>query len=68
MKVRLAPVWLLLLVVSTVAARAETVETFTLHGAHGIVMIPDDWNGGLFIYAHGYSADERLLQPFSPRT
>lgn len=46
------------------AAQWRTVDTFTIKGAHGLIVIPEDWNGSLFIYAHGYSADRRLLQPF----
>jgi len=30
------------------------------------MIIPENWNGSLFIYAHGYSADARLLKPFPP--
>jgi pimeloyl-ACP methyl ester carboxylesterase len=58
---------LLLAVVAASTARAqnfESVETVNLKGAYGVVVIPKDWNGSLFIYAHGYSADERILQPF----
>lgn len=42
----------------------ETVEAVTIKGAHGLIIVPENWNGSLFVYAHGYSADERLLQPF----
>jgi hypothetical protein len=28
--------------------------------------VPENWNGSLFIYAHGYSADQRLITPFPP--
>src|SRR5262245_41973709 len=57
---------LILCLVSTVPAAAQwkTVDTFTIKGAHGIIIIPNKWNGSLFIYAHGYSADQRLIQPF----
>src|SRR6185369_384351 len=41
-----------------------TVDNPTIEGAHDLILIPNDWNGSLFIYAHGYSADERLLEPF----
>ena len=27
-------------------------------------LVPDNWNGSLFIYAHGYSADHRMITPF----
>src|SRR5437867_1063805 len=46
------------------AAAQFTVDNPTIEGAHGLILIPQNWNGSLFIYAHGYSADERLLQPF----
>ena len=57
---------LLLVLVTTVpaAAQFQTVEPVTIKGAYGLIVIPDNWNGSLFIYAHGYSADNRLLQPF----
>jgi pimeloyl-ACP methyl ester carboxylesterase len=45
-------------------AQWERVETVELKGAYGLVIVPDNWNGSLFIYAHGYSADSRLIQPF----
>ncbi|HWP65639.1 MAG TPA: DUF6351 family protein [Candidatus Limnocylindria bacterium] len=51
---------------SAAAAAWRTVDTFTLKGAHGFIAIPEDWNGGLFLYAHGYSADRRLLAPIPP--
>ncbi len=54
---------LALLLAAVPAAAQERVETFTLKGAHGYILIPADWNGSLFIYARGYSADSRILQP-----
>jgi hypothetical protein len=39
------------------AAQWRTVDTFTIKGAHGLIVVPENWNGGLFIYAHGYSRD-----------
>lgn len=47
------------------AARAQlaTVETVKIGGAYGLIAIPAAWNGSLFIYAHGYTADERFLAP-----
>ena len=44
----------------------KTVDTFAIKGAQGLIIIPENWNGSLFIYAHGYSADARLLKPFPP--
>jgi pimeloyl-ACP methyl ester carboxylesterase len=54
----------LLATVRPAAAQWETVETFTLKGAHGVIVVPENWNGGLFVYAHGYSADSRIIEPF----
>jgi len=56
----------LLLTSGSAHAQWQTVDTFTIKGAHGIIIIPENWNGGLFIYAHGYSADERIIEPFPP--
>ncbi len=47
-------------------AQGLKTDTPTIKGAHGLILIPQNWNGSLFIYAHGYSADERLLQPPDP--
>lgn len=55
-----------LLLAAPAAAQWKTVDTFSIKGAHGVIVIPENWNGGLFVYAHGYSADERLLQPIPP--
>ena len=57
---------LVLLVAPAAAQSFKTVDTFTIEGAHGVIIIPDNWNGSLFIYAHGYTADERFLKPFPP--
>jgi hypothetical protein len=48
------------------AAQWRTVDTFTIKGAPGLIVIPENWNGGLFLYAHGYSADRRLIAPIPP--
>ena len=45
-------------------AQWKTVETVEIKGAHALIIVPENWNGGLFIYAHGYSADRRILAPF----
>jgi hypothetical protein len=50
------------------SAQFRTVEAPTIKGAYGLIMIPENWNGSLFIYAHGYSADERLTKPFPTDT
>ena len=58
---------LVLAVVATVIAGrpadARTVEVFSIKGAQNAIIMPDQWNGDLFIYAHGYSADKRILAP-----
>jgi hypothetical protein len=41
-----------------------TIEPVEIKGAYGLIIVPENWNGGLFIYAHGYSADQRLVAPF----
>ncbi|HJQ83079.1 MAG TPA: DUF6351 family protein [Candidatus Binatia bacterium] len=46
------------------AAQFETVEAFELKGAQNLIIVPENWNGSLFIYAHGYSADQRIIAPF----
>jgi len=50
------------------AAGAATVERVELRGAHALITIPDDWNGSLFLYAHGYTADARILAPIPEAT
>jgi hypothetical protein len=44
-------------------ADARTVEVFSIKGAQNAIIMPDQWNGDLFVYAHGYSADKRILAP-----
>lgn len=50
----------------------NTVERMTLKGAPGLIVLPEGWDpatGSLVIYAHGYSADRRLLDdPFADLT
>src|SRR5256712_214038 len=45
------------------AAAQNTVERVAIKGAQDMIVVPKDWNGGLFIYAHGYTADKRILAP-----
>jgi len=53
-----------LLVLGAMPARAQsTVEPVTLKGAYGAIVMPQNWNGSLFLYAHGYTADKRILHP-----
>ena len=50
-----------------VPAAAATVERVEIKGAHALVTIPDDWNGSLFLYAHGYTSDGRIVAPIPER-
>src|SRR5438128_12509531 len=45
------------------AAAQNAVERVAIKGAQDMIVVPKDWNGGLFIYAHGYTADKRILAP-----
>ena len=54
---------LLLTVVSAAPGLAQTVERFSIKGAQDAIVVPKDWNGSLFIYAHGYTADKVVLDP-----
>lgn len=51
------------LLVVAVTAAAQTVEHVEIKGAHALITVPRDWNGSVFLYAHGYTADERILAP-----
>jgi hypothetical protein len=44
---------------------AASVEHVVVKGAYAEIVVPDDWNGSLFLYAHGYTSDERILGPIS---
>ena len=46
-----------LVVLVASSAPAQTLERVHLKGAYAQIIVPEPWNGGLFIYAHGYSAD-----------
>jgi hypothetical protein len=54
---------IVVLVTSTAAFAAPTIENVTIKGSHARITVPEDWNGSLFIYAHGYTADERIVRP-----
>ncbi len=45
------------------AVAQNTVERVAIKGAQGVIIVPKDWNGSLFLYAHGYTADKRILAP-----
>jgi pimeloyl-ACP methyl ester carboxylesterase len=59
----LAVLTLVLSLAAPAAAQFQTVDTFQIKGAYGMIIVPKNWNGSLFIYAHGYSADKRLVAP-----
>ncbi len=63
MRARLAAAVVAFALLSGSAAAQNTVERVAIKGAQDMIVVPKDWNGGLFIYAHGYSADKRLLAP-----
>jgi hypothetical protein len=54
----------LLLFAAPARAQWKSVEAVEIKGAYGLIIVPENWNGGLFIYAHGYSADQRIIAPF----
>src|SRR5262245_55697776 len=62
----LAIVIVLLAVALPARAQWKSVEPVGIKGAYGLIIVPESWNGSLFIYAHGYSADQRLITPFPP--
>ena len=41
-----------------------TVDAFEAHGAFGLIIVPSDWNGSLFVYAHGYAPDASAIEPY----
>jgi pimeloyl-ACP methyl ester carboxylesterase len=64
MRIVLLACVLSLCAVGPVAAQWRSVETVEIKGAYGLIVVPENWNGGLFIYAHGYTADHRVIAPF----
>ena len=57
------PLLVSLLVLATTSAAAQTVERVEIKGAHALITVPEPWNGSVFLYAHGYTSDERILAP-----
>ena len=51
------------ILLAAASAAAETVERVEIKGAHALITVPEPWNGSLFLYAHGYTSDERILAP-----
>ncbi len=58
---------LLALVVVAAPCGAATDEHVTIKGAGARIVVPDDWNGGLFVYAHGYTGNDRIVGPIPER-
>ena len=46
---------LLLAVALPARAQWKSVELVEIKGAYGLIIVPENWNGSLCIYAHGYS-------------
>jgi hypothetical protein len=49
------------------ALTLDAAEPVTIKGAHGLILVPAGWRpetGGLFLYAHGYTADPRTIRPY----
>ena len=44
------------------ASAQGSVEVVDIRKARSLIVIPDDWNGSSFVYAHGYSADSTAIQ------
>ena len=63
MRARLAAAVVTFALLSGSAAAQNTVERVAIKGAQDMIVVPKDWNGGLFLYAHGYTADKRILAP-----
>jgi hypothetical protein len=40
------------------------VDAFEERGAHGLIVVPESWNGALVVYAHGYEADWQALKAY----
>ena len=64
MRCRLALLVSLLLATPAAALTFRAVEPFSVEGAQDLIIVPEPWNGGLFIYAHGYTADQRTIVPY----
>jgi pimeloyl-ACP methyl ester carboxylesterase len=42
----------------------HAVEPFSEKGAFSLIIVPEPWNGGFIVYAHGYTADQRTIVPY----
>ena len=42
----------------------HAVEPFSEKGAYNLILVPEPWNGGFIVYAHGYTADQRTIVPY----
>jgi pimeloyl-ACP methyl ester carboxylesterase len=52
-----------LLALAVTSAMAQTVEHVNIKGANALITVPQGWNGSVFLYAHGYTSDRRILAP-----
>ena len=68
MRARLAAVRVASALLSGSAAAQNTVERVTLKGAQDMIVVPKDWNGGLFIYAHRYTRWTPSSRRYARRT
>ena len=64
MRFRLALLLSLVLAAPAAALTFRAVEPFVIDGAQDLIIVPEPWNKGLFIYAHGYTADQRSIVPY----
>jgi hypothetical protein len=64
MRCRLALVLSLALAAPAAALTFRAVEPFAVEGAQDLIIVPEPWNGGLVVYAHGYTADPRTIVPY----
>ncbi len=44
------------------AINAQSNEQGEINGAGFIIIVPEDWNGGLVMYAHGYEETDEFLE------
>jgi hypothetical protein len=63
-RLALAALCLVALAGPVTAQSFRVVDAFQEDGAYSLIVVPEEWNGGLFIYAHGYSPDQRTIVPY----
>ena len=47
------------LLIPTTGALSQTFEEGEINGAAYTIIMPEDWNGGLVMYAHGYEETDQ---------